>query len=64
MFMPFIAVSTFERASRAEILIAGDFGLSEKESVNEFGMWFQRFEVGALSENYILYWNYYIWILM
>ncbi|QHO08231.1 uncharacterized protein DS421_14g470760 [Arachis hypogaea] len=26
-----------ERASRAEVLIVGDFGLSKKESVNEFG---------------------------
>ncbi|QHO34021.1 uncharacterized protein DS421_9g263340 [Arachis hypogaea] len=38
-FMPLVAVSAFERASRAEVLIAGDFGLSKKESVNEFGLW-------------------------
>ncbi|XP_020964324.1 uncharacterized protein LOC110265614 [Arachis ipaensis] len=39
-----VAVSAFERASRAEVLIAGGFGLSKKESVNEFGLWFWHFE--------------------
>ncbi|QHO49692.1 uncharacterized protein DS421_1g16190 [Arachis hypogaea] len=38
-FMPLVAISAFERASRAEVLIAGDFELSKKESVNEFGLW-------------------------
>ncbi|XP_072069497.1 uncharacterized protein [Arachis hypogaea] len=28
-----------EGASRAEVLIVGDFGLSKKESVNKFGLW-------------------------
>ncbi|QHO46908.1 uncharacterized protein DS421_6g191750 [Arachis hypogaea] len=38
LLMLLIAVFAFERASRGEVLIFGDFGLSEKESVNEFGL--------------------------
>ncbi|QHO46641.1 uncharacterized protein DS421_6g189310 [Arachis hypogaea] len=44
LFIPLVAVSAFERASRVEVLTAGDFGLSEKESVNEFGIWICSFE--------------------
>ncbi|XP_020973238.1 uncharacterized protein LOC110269717 [Arachis ipaensis] len=35
--------------------VVADLALSEKSSVDTLGLWFCDFEVGAFSENYILY---------
>ncbi|QHO20085.1 uncharacterized protein DS421_11g334770 [Arachis hypogaea] len=39
LLMPLVAVSAFERASRAKVLIAGDFRVEAKRTYEAFGLW-------------------------